>query len=257
VRVLLLLQLSADVCLMEESEGAADNDVLPDWLFEVDETKHPYFMPVNTLTYTDGLTVRRIYELADKISRLFAQIGLLYWTSGGTTLGIVRHGGLIPWDDDLDICILQEDEKKLTEFGSAFEQAGLVIQRSQPYAWKIFSATDSVPIDNPFYTHRFPFCDVFVMVKKCGRYQLCDKTGRNAWPDEVYTVEQVRHIEFRLFGNVLLPCPGQPEEYLTNTYGSGWGKVGKTHFFDHKNGGLVRPDTFDMEPDMFLPAMPV
>ena len=55
---------------------------------------------------TDELVVKRIYILAEVISQVFEEINMHYWTSGGTTLGIERHQGLIPWDDDIDICIL-------------------------------------------------------------------------------------------------------------------------------------------------------
>ena len=85
-------------------------DELPNWLFD-DDDPDSYFMPVNTLTYTDAHTVKRVYALAKKICEVFTRNSLFFWTTGGTTLGIVRHGGLIPWDDDLDICILKKVKK--------------------------------------------------------------------------------------------------------------------------------------------------
>ena len=89
--------------VLEETES----DFVPDWLFD-DEHPDSYFMPVNHLKFTEERIVIRAYALGRTIAKVLKEASLLYWTSGGTTLGIVRHGGLIPWDDDLDICILEE-----------------------------------------------------------------------------------------------------------------------------------------------------
>ena len=45
----------------------------------------------------------KILETMKYIDRLCRENGIEYFIMGGTALGAIRHGGFIPWDDDLDI----------------------------------------------------------------------------------------------------------------------------------------------------------
>ena len=47
------------------------------------------------------------------IKRILQEEGIPYWLSFGTLLGAARHGGFVPWDDDVDISVLKEDLPRL------------------------------------------------------------------------------------------------------------------------------------------------
>jgi lipopolysaccharide cholinephosphotransferase len=61
--------------------------------------------------------MRQAQDLQLKLLKIAHNIcknnGLQYWLDAGSMLGAVRHNGFIPWDDDLDICLLKPDYDKL------------------------------------------------------------------------------------------------------------------------------------------------
>lgn len=65
----------------------------------------------------DGSQLRnhqlKLLQVLIDFDEVCRDLGINYWLSSGNCLGAVRHGGFIPWDDDVDVEMLREDYDKL------------------------------------------------------------------------------------------------------------------------------------------------
>ncbi len=52
-------------------------------------------------------------EILRKFDNFCTENNLKYCLTGGSLLGAVRHGGIIPWDDDIDVAMYRPDYDKL------------------------------------------------------------------------------------------------------------------------------------------------
>ncbi|MBD5355784.1 MAG: LicD family protein [Bacteroides sp.] len=80
----------------------------------------------------DGSRLRNIQlrqlEMLKYIDSVCGRIEAKYWLSSGTCLGAVRHGGFIPWDDDIDIEMLESDYARLIDYLRKHETDEFVLQ---------------------------------------------------------------------------------------------------------------------------------
>lgn len=74
------------------------------------------------------LVMLRMLKIIDYICRKH-NIG--YWLCSGTLLGAVRHKGFIPWDDDLDICMIRQDYNKFLKIAPMEFPNDIFLQTSE------------------------------------------------------------------------------------------------------------------------------
>lgn len=85
--------------------------------------------PYNELNPEELTKLQKVHAACDRmleaLDRVCRAHGIRYYLACGNLLGAVRHGGMIPWDDDVDVWMFPSDFEKLKacadELGTDFQ----------------------------------------------------------------------------------------------------------------------------------------
>ena len=92
------------------------------------------------------------YKALCEVDRILTVHEIQYYLLSGSVLGAVRHGGFIPWDDDIDIGIFYKDTNKTaklltSELGKGFSYIDRTVNSKYPRLYGKVLFGDDVCID--------------------------------------------------------------------------------------------------------------
>ena len=140
----------------------------------------------------------RMLEILVEVDKICRKHSIPYWIDYGTLLGAVRHGGFIPWDDDLDIGMMNEDYKRFLsiapqELPNRFVVQNLSSEKYYPLTFSKIVDKNSKVYSNDYFHQNSKWTgiwvDIFPLIKgnvKCRK-----------WLDPLYgrCFRRVHHVE--------------------------------------------------------------
>ena len=182
----------------------------------------------------------RVMKLLTTVQQITDRANIDVAATFGTLLGTMRHGGLIPWDDDVDMVIHVQDKAKMFALKDVFRRHNIGIIEFSKHMLKLF------PLDEPHIPGKpwsWPFIDIF--------YYKQD--GDNIVLEESQAVTHVVHrkdflpLNTTVFEGVPIRVPARPEAVLTAMYGKTWRTTCVSSQWHHRkeayiwNGGITVP----------------
>jgi lipopolysaccharide cholinephosphotransferase len=175
-------------------------------------------------------TILTLYQMLKDIHDLLTLKNIPYWIDAGTLLGAIRHKGLIPWDDDLDISIDIHNEYALLALQPILHALGYEITPIY-FGYKIFPANG---IKWPNESFKFPFLDIFIthVVNDKVFYERSFWGNRGDIP-QFLTLEELYPLTMYEFGEYRVYGPAKPDLFLYAKYGHNW--LTQAHHYNHTN----------------------
>src|SRR5690606_23551383 len=71
-----------------------------------------------------GLSLKRVQQIQLRmlifVDEVCSKHNIRYWLDGGTLLGAIRHQGVIPWDDDIDVAMPRDDYERFLSIAGKY-----------------------------------------------------------------------------------------------------------------------------------------
>jgi hypothetical protein len=205
------------------------------FIFKKDNNKEEF---KTNLTFNEKI---KLYQCMSATHEMFEKYDIWYVISFGTLLGAVRHRGIIPWDDDIDLLVNIKDMDKLKNALDDLEKLGYKIEKS----YKLFRV----------YSDRDHFIDLFIIDDVDGITQRCyteNKTckypPKNAeWWHKLFgfSSKYISNRKIYQYGSLSLWGPSKAFELLKYWYGDNFLTVCETHYRVNHGAETVTPEQED------------
>jgi lipopolysaccharide cholinephosphotransferase len=202
------------------------------------------------LKKTTEKTIKSLYQLTYDTSRILEKNNIPYWVIAGSALGLKRHGGIIPWDDDVDIGIDKRDSRNLKTLKKAFKKCGIGLTKHW-LGHKVYYL-DSPVIGN--VKHGFPSLDIFNMEFDKGKIKYSSNKARNLWPKEYFYPEELFPLKKYTFGEIEVYGANNYKKYLDRAY-KNWYTVAYREY-DHEKREEVETVKVKLKDKDRVPAKP-
>ena len=137
-------------------------------------------------------------KLLLKLYSFFDENNIDYFAIGGTLIGAVRNGGLLPFDDDIDIGILSDDVDKIISYSD-----------------------DNYYFEEIFFGYKFKkrnsdtFIDVFIFEYKNDQYQIINDN----WVDHSFhSIDEIFPLLTVQFSEYKIKIPNKYKTYLDRSF---------------------------------------
>lgn len=148
-----------------------------------------------------------------------------YMLFGGSLLGSYRHGGMIPFDDDLDVLV---DVKHKRKFPTLFKKTPLRVFKNQDFYSLALMDQRSRTVDTFESKLPWPYIDVFF-------FRLDNTTHLSVTnAHEKYLMSEVFPPIKMPFENRLVPAPRCVWRHLVRSYGPAFEQSCCTHKYNHR-----------------------
>ena len=165
------------------------------------------------------------YNEMSKFNKILEKHNIKYSAVAGTSLGLNRHGGIIPWDNDIDIGFVEKEWEKLFKIKDELEKEGLKYRPNPPK----HSQCHFGPID------------CFKLIKN-------NKNFYTGVAKSFCSVNEYNNVVKQIFGYTYIYAPFNNHQSLKKRYGENYFKIGNVndnfHFKDYavKNFNLNHND---------------